>query len=91
MVSLRAVSVSEDDGGTARRRVVAILVAGLLASGSLAIAGFGSLGANAPRPAALAAAILQGLPGRSPACTRTSAPPGVDVTEPVSTSELLTP
>ena len=75
------------------RRIVAVLAAGLLASGSFVVitglAGLGGPGASASSACGPGVEMLQGLPGPIACVHEDVPPPGVDVTEHVSTRELL--
>ena len=77
------------DGGAAPHRVVAILTAGLLASGAFALAGLGVLGGANASVCGPGARVLQGLPGPVACVHEDEPPPGVDVTERVPTRELV--
>ena len=79
-------------GGAERRRFVAVLAAGLLASGSfvlVALGGADGLVASAASACGPGGRVLQSLPGPVACIHEDVPPPGVDVTERVSTRELL--
>ena len=77
------------DGGAERRRVVAVVAAGLLASTSLILVTFAGADVAASSACGPGAELLQGLPGPVTCVHEDVPPPGVDVTERVSTRELL--
>ena len=89
MVMLRTHDTSIDDGGVGSRRIVAVLTAALLASGSFALAGLDGLVPDAASACGPGVEMLQGLPGPIACVHEDVPPPGVDVTEHVSTRELL--
>ena len=68
---------------------MAVLAAGLLASGALTLAGFDALDADAASPCGPGVEMLEGLPGPVACIHADTPPPGVDVTDHVSTRELL--
>jgi hypothetical protein len=79
-------------GGAERRRFVAVLAAGLLASGSFALVALGvadGLAASAASACGPGGEIVRSLPGPVACVHEDVPPPGVDVTERVSTRELL--
>jgi hypothetical protein len=89
MVMLRMHCTPSDDDTAGTRRIVAVLAAGLLAAGALTFAGFDALDAAAASPCGPGVEMLDGLPGPIACVHADVPPPGVDVTDHVSTRELL--